>query len=403
MQSPSFQKENIFFMLGHFSTDLAHGSLPVILAYMYQAGHITSYSQIALLLMANTFINALVQPLAGSLSDAKPRPYLMSIGILLSFLGVMFIGVVHNELLLYCLVCVNGLGSAIFHPAGGKMANIFGKAKLGKNMSIFSVGGNAGMAIGPFYFTGLYLIFSLNATLLMCIPGIIMIIIFLYKNRYYYVMAKREQDLVKNAQKNNVEQEDRRGFLLLLLLLFLRSSGWFSLTAFLSLYYMHSFGVQDEIASIINGVVFIFGTLATFLGGTISDLFGFRKLIVVSSFASLPFIFIFVLSHNPILSTMGLIPFAFLFFTAMSPCVVLGQKFLCHHVGMSTGFTIGLSMSFGGMIAPLLGKVGDSYGIENIMYIVCALICFASLSTLLLPKTKESQSNCEDKCYYSQS
>lgn len=153
-------KENLFFMAGHFATDLCHGSMPIILAYMYQQGRLDSYSSVALLMMANTILNALIQPIAGNLADSKPRPYLMSIGIACAFLGVMFIGTVQNQILLYSLVCLNGIGSAIFHPAGGKMANTFGGAKLGKSMSIFSVGGNFGFACGPFYFTGLYILRS---------------------------------------------------------------------------------------------------------------------------------------------------------------------------------------------------------------------------------------------------
>ncbi|MCR5085531.1 MAG: MFS transporter [Succinivibrionaceae bacterium] len=386
MQPVPYQKESLLFMLGHFATDISHGSLPVILAYMFQAGRIGTYSEVALLLMANTIINALVQPLAGLLADSRPRPWLMSVGIFFSFLGVMLIGVTHDQAPLYFLVCLNGLGSAIFHPAGGKMANVFGKARLGRNMSIFSVGGNAGMAAGPFYFTAFYVLFSLDATLMMCLPGIVMIAIFLRRNRYYTLMARRDQSRAEHARGRGGMEEDRRGFLLLLALLFLRSSGWFSLTAFLALYLMHRFGVQDELAAIINGVAYVFGTLATFLGGTISDRFGFRRLVVVSSFAAVPFALGFALSPSALLATLSLIPLAFLFFAGMSPCVVLGQKFLCRHVGMSTGFTIGLSMSFGGLVAPILGKVGDTYGVGTIMYCVAGLLSAAALCSLLLPR-----------------
>ena len=103
-------KENLFFMAGHFATDLCHGSMPIILAYMYQQGRLDSYSSVALLMMANTILNALIQPIAGNLADSKPRPYLMSIGIACAFLGVMFIGTVQNQILLYSLVCLNGIG-----------------------------------------------------------------------------------------------------------------------------------------------------------------------------------------------------------------------------------------------------------------------------------------------------
>ncbi len=379
-------KENIFFMLGHFATDISHGSLPIILAYMYQAGRLDSYSSVAMLMMANTILNALVQPFAGNLADSKPRPYLMSLGIFLSFSGVMFIGLVQNQILLYSLVCLNGIGGAIFHPAGGKLANTFGKAKLGKSMSIFSVGGNAGMAMGPFYFTGLYILFGLDATLAMCVPGLIMIAIFTLKNRYYVVASRKEQHNVARAKVDNTQKENIRGFVILVGVLFLRSAGWFSFVSFLSLYYMHNLKVTDEIATLLNGMVCLCGAIATYFGGTISDRLGFNKIVSLSSLLSIPFIVSFTLTSDPVFATLLLIPFSILYFAAMSPTVVIGQKFLCHHVGMATGFTIGLSMSFGGLIAPLVGKLGDAYGIEYVMYAVAVFITCAALASTFIPK-----------------
>ena len=381
-------RENMLFMLGHFATDISHGSLPIILAYMYQAGKIDSYSSVAMLMMANTILNAIVQPFAGNLADSGPRPYLMSIGIALSFIGVMFIGLVDNQILLYTLVCINGLGSAIFHPAGGKLANVFGKAKLGRNMSIFSVGGNAGMAVGPFYFTGFYILFGLNATLAMCIPGIVMIIIYTLKNRYYTIACQRELLRSRNIRNSTEQKENVRGFIILVCLLFIRSAGWFSFVSFLSLYYMHNLRVSDEVATLLNGMVCLCGAVATFSGGTISDRIGFNRIVTIASFMSLPFIALFTLTDNPIVATLLLIPFSFMFFAAMSPTVVIGQKFLCNHVGMATGFTIGLSMSFGGLIAPLMGKLGDNYGIATTMQAVAVLLTVAAVITLFLPKVE---------------
>ena len=76
-------------------------------------------------------------------------------------------------------------------------------------------------------------------------------------------------------------------------------------------------------------------------------------------------------------------------FTAMSPTVVVGQKFLCKHVGMASGFTIGLSMSFGGLVSPLMGKLGDIYGIEYTMYGVAVFIALAAIGTLFIPKVEK--------------
>lgn len=70
----------------------------------------------------------------------------------------------------------------------------------------------------------------------------------------------------------------------------------------------------------------------------------------------------------------------------MSPTVVVGQKLLCKHVGMATGFTVGSSMSFGGIIAPIMGKLGDNYGIEYTMYAVAIFIILSALGSFCIPK-----------------
>ncbi|MBR1612145.1 MAG: MFS transporter [Succinivibrio sp.] len=387
-ENNSNTKENLLFMCGHFATDLCHGSMPVILAYMYQAGRLGSYSQVALLMMANTILNAIVQPLAGNLADRKPRPYLMSIGIFLACLGVMFLGLVENQILLYALVCLNGIGASIFHPEGGKMTHAFGGKKQGKSMSIFSVGGNAGFAAGPFFFTGLYILFGLDATLALFVPGFVMIVIFMMKNRYYTIMCQRmeRRSVAKKAGAEN--EENIRGFAILVAMLFLRSAGWFSFTSFISLYYMHHMGVQDEIATLINGAICLCGAIATFSGGTISDRVGFNRMVTVAAFLGIPFISLFTLTDNVYLATVMLLAFSFLFYTQMSPTVVIGQKLLCRHVGMATGFTIGLSMSFGGLVSPLMGKLGDVYGIESIMYAVAVFMILAAFMSLFIPKVK---------------
>ena len=178
-------KENFFIMGGHLADDLCQGALPAILAFMYVEGRLTSYADVAFLVMAATLMNAAAQPLTGLWADKRPRPYLMCLGMLTAAAGIMFTGLVESFWILCLLVAVNGLGAAVFHPAAGKLANIFAKQHVGKGMSIFSVGGNIGYALGPLYFTAGYMIFGLKATLLICLPALVMAVIFIGRNRFY--------------------------------------------------------------------------------------------------------------------------------------------------------------------------------------------------------------------------
>lgn len=378
-------RNNLLFMGGHFANDLCQNSLPIILAYMYQAGMLESYSQVAMLIMANTVLNTVVQPVSGMLADSKPRPWIMSLGLGLTVFGIMFTGLTSHLWLLFVLVCLNGMGSSIFHPYGGMLTHVFAGARPGRSMSVFSVGGNLGMACGPFFFTFFYLFCGLNATLFYCLPGLVMITLFLRRNRLYTVACERS--LENRRHRGAAEGRDNvPAFVKLVAVLFLRSAGWYSVATFLTLYFMHRLGVADEISSTLNGTVCLFGALATFLGGLISDKVGIKRLINVTSLCSVPFIALFPWTQSPTLATLLIIGFTFMYFASMSPIVVVGQHLLPNHVGMATGFTIGLAMGFGGLVAPLVGKLGDLYGIETVFYCVACFITLAALGTLLIPR-----------------
>lgn len=373
-------KENLLIMGGHLADDLCQGSLPAILAFMYQEGKLSSYADVAFLIMATTIVNAIAQPLTGYLSDKKPRPYLMCLGMLIAALGVAFIGFIDNYLLLCAAVAVNGIGVATFHPSAGKLANIFAGKKVGRGMSIFSVGGNIGYAIGPLYFTAGYMLFGLKATILILIPALIMAFIFIRRNRKYLIYSKRTEARTRRRLNDATVKDNYFGTFLLILLVFARSAAMFSLTTFLPLYFMHELGQKEEVSTLANTIVAGAGAIATLIGGPMADRFGFTQWVRFTSVVCVPFGVLFILTHNPLLSVAALIPLALFYYAAMSPIVVIGQKMLPQHVGMATGITIGLGISFGGIIAPVLGNLGDKFGLDATML---AVVCLTGLSALL--------------------
>ena len=384
-------KENFFIMGGHLADDLCQGALPAILAFMYVEGRLTSYADVAFLVMAATLMNAAAQPLTGLWADKRPRPYLMCLGMLTAAAGIMFTGLVESFWILCLLVAVNGLGAAVFHPAAGKLANIFAKQHVGKGMSIFSVGGNIGYALGPLYFTAGYMIFGLKATLLICLPALVMAVIFIGRNRFYTLATKRQENRVKRRAAAAALKEDYAGLTILLALVFARSAAMFSLTTFLPLYFMHELSLNEESAALTNSAVALCGAAATLIGGTFSDKYGFTRLVRLSSLLAVPFAVLFVLADNAVLALCLLIPLAMIFYTAMSPIVVLGQRYLCLHLGLATGLTVGLGITFGGIVAPALGKVGDAYGLTCVMFIIAGLFALSAVISLFLPRTSEER------------
>ena len=135
-------------MLGHLCADLGGGALPAILPFLIAQKGIT-YTQAAGLTFALSSIGSAIQPIFGSMADKTSRPWLMSLGIFMAGCGISSLGFLDSYWAMFVAVAFTGIGAALFHPDGGRMANYVSGEKKGKGISLFAVGGNMGGACGP--------------------------------------------------------------------------------------------------------------------------------------------------------------------------------------------------------------------------------------------------------------
>jgi MFS transporter, FSR family, fosmidomycin resistance protein len=376
-------KENYLLMLGHFATDICQGSLSAALAVMFAHGILHSNLEVSLLVLAATLISSIIQPVFGYISDLKPRPYLMGVGMLTAGLGLMFIGFFDSFYLLFALITIMGVGVAIFHPEGSKMANcVSSGANKGKGMSIFSVGGNLGFAVGPLLISGSTYLLGLPGILVIGIPAIITTIIYFCRNSKYVEYSNREIQKRKNEAN---EKESYSGFGLLTLMIFFRSVVLFGLTTFIPLYFMQRFELSAQTASINLTIIATCAAFASLIGGALADKIGFQKVQFYSSAIAVPCMIVFCLCGNYAAATIALIPVALSIYGTLSVSMVLGQKFLCNHVGFASGITIGLGITFGGITSPLLGYIGDNYGLVYTMWTICIAVVFTAIFAWFVP------------------
>jgi FSR family fosmidomycin resistance protein-like MFS transporter len=66
--------------------------------------------------------------------------------------------------------------------------------------------------------------------------------------------------------------------------------------------------------------------------------------------------------------------------------VALGQQYLPNRVGLSSGITLGIVVGVGGMVSPILGSIGDLYGLTVVLYILAVIAAVGLLGTLLIKK-----------------
>ncbi|HBF37908.1 MAG TPA: MFS transporter, partial [Firmicutes bacterium] len=158
-------------MAGHMFTDINQGALPAILPFLIVEKNL-SYAAAAGLVFAENFVQSMVQPLFGHYADRLSKPWLMYFGVLIAGLGLAATGFFTNYWALFSAVAVSAIGIAAFHPQGARLANQVSGEKKGAGISIFSVGGNLGFAVGPILTTTFLLIWGLKGTVLLIVPAV---------------------------------------------------------------------------------------------------------------------------------------------------------------------------------------------------------------------------------------
>src|SRR5207247_187315 len=97
-------------------------------------------------------------------SDRHSLPWLMPAGLLLAGAGLAAAGLVHPYGLTFAAITVSGLGVAAYHPEASRYANYVSGRRHATGMSLFSVGGNAGFALGRLPFVPLYYVGTLHTS-----------------------------------------------------------------------------------------------------------------------------------------------------------------------------------------------------------------------------------------------
>ena len=371
-------------MMGHLCADLSGGALPALLPFLMAEKGIT-YAAAAGLTFALSSIGSLIQPVFGSMADKTSRPWLMSLGILMAGCGVSMLGFIDSYWMMFIAVAFTGIGSALFHPDGGRMANYVAGEKKGKGISLFSVGGNMGGALGPMLAVlGISLFGGLKGAALLAIPPILMSAFMVTQNGRFAEFASEGVRATRAAMKAG-QKDDWKSFSKLTLVVFLRSIIGVSMSTIIPLFWLNVLMQSESRSGSVTTIISLSGAVATLIGGRLADKYGFNKVIRTGLTMLIPFMAVVALSRSVVLSTIMLIPMAMSLNLAFSPSVALGQKFVPNHIGLASGITMGLASSFGGVVSPLLGRVADVKGVEFILWILVGLAVLACIASWFVP------------------
>jgi FSR family fosmidomycin resistance protein-like MFS transporter len=249
-------------------------------------------------------------------------------------------------------------------------------------MSLFSVGGNVGFALGPILMTPLLVIFGLHGTLFAVIPTWIMAAILFHELPR---LRKFRLDVVAGRVQKGDYHEAWGPFVLLAGVIALRSFVYFGLVTFIPLYYVGHLHTSKAFGNAALAAMLLGGALGTLTGGPLADRFG-RRQVLIGSMCLLPPLLVGFLVSGPVLGVFFATLAGATTIATFAVTIVMGQEYLPGRLGVAAGVTIGLSIGLGGVGAPLLGLLADAHGLQSVFELIAVLPFAALLLVLALPR-----------------
>jgi MFS transporter, FSR family, fosmidomycin resistance protein len=382
--APPDYKSVALLSAAHLCDDINQGVVPAMLPFFIATYHLT-YASAAGLVLAQTLSSSVIQPLFGMLADRRSSPWLIPAGLSLAGIGVAISGSAPTYGLIFAAIALSGIGISAFHPEAARRVRYLSGTRQATTMSLFTVGGMIGFALGPLLITPTMMALGTRGAIVLTIPVLTMAVVVSYNLPRLAAVEPPKLVAGSSLQVQGVERWN--DFVRLTLVVILRSIAFFGLNTFLPLYWtavLHGSKAGGGMALTTLATSVAVGTL---LGGRMADRYGRKTIIAASLGMVVPLLLIFLNIRGSGAAGLMLVPIGIAVSAANSVTVVLGQDYLPNRVGLAAGVTLGLSMTIGGMLTPALGSVADHYGLRMAMLLVALVPSLAFAMSLTLHET----------------
>jgi FSR family fosmidomycin resistance protein-like MFS transporter len=370
----------------HMLNDTIQSLIPAIYPLVKDSFSL-NFSQIGLITLVFQMSSSLLQPVVGALTDKKPFPYALPIGMGFSLIGLVILSLAGSFHIVLLSVGLIGVGSSVFHPEASRMAHAASGGKRGLAQSIFQVGGNAGSSFGPLLAALIVAPFGQFNVIYFSLAALIAIIVLYRIGGWYKPKALRALVLKKHKVQVERSSYPKRtviwAVVILLILIFSKYFYLSSITSYFTFYLIDKFNLSVQ-GSQIHLFMFLFAVAAgTMIGGPIGDRIGRKYVIWASILGAAPFALALPYA-NLFWTTILSIIIGFILASAFSAILVYAQELLPGKIGMVSGLFFGFAFGMGGIGSALLGQLADLTSISYVYYI-CSFLPLLGLIAAFLP------------------
>ena len=372
----------ILLSMGHMMTDLNTSALPALLPFLKDALGL-SYAMAGTIMLFSNLTSSVIQPFFGYITDRKSFLWFLPLGVFLAALGIALLGWASSYERIVFLVILSGVGVAIYHPEGWRIANFFAGEKKATGMSIFGVGGNLGFAFGPLMAIVLVKALGLKGSAFFLIPGMAMAGVFLF-SRFWRVSRPSVRPSPALTPTGTSARSVLYPMSLLLGMVVFRSWAHIGLMTFIPFYYINYMKGDPMQAGNLLFAFLTAGTFGTLAGGPLADRFGHKKIVLFSLGLTTPFLVLFLLSSG-FWSFIFFIVAGFILIFSFTVSMVMGQFFMPKSLGMVSGLIVGLAIGTGGIGAAVLGLFADRWGVPLTLWVIAFIPWAAFILGALIP------------------
>ncbi|MCQ6265379.1 MFS transporter [Fictibacillus sp. WQ 8-8] len=371
----------------HLLNDAMQAVIPAIFPILEKSMNL-SFAQLGWIAFSLNITSSIMQPVVGWYTDRTTSPYLLPLGMASSLIGMVGIAYSNNFTYILLSVILIGLGSAVFHPEGSRVAYMAAGKRRGLAQSIYQVGGNTGNSLAPVMTALVFVPFGQFGAIWFTSAAAMAIIVLVFVSGWYRSRLVNFPRVTKKPSKKAANPKRKKQIIfavcLLVFLVFARSWYFSGISNFYQFYLIKDYGLSIRHAQYYIFVFLAAGVLGTFFGGPMADRLGKRNMIFWSMLGSAPLAlllpYVSLIWIYPIFLLLG-----FILMTSFSVTVVYAQELLPGRIGMVSGLIVGLAFGMGALGSVILGNLADAFSVHFIMVLV-SFFPIAGILTFLLPR-----------------
>lgn len=368
----------VIFMSGHFSNDLLVGVLPVLFPIFKREFGLDN-AQLGLVTLGYSIASSLTQPLFGHISDKIRRYWFPPVIVLWGGIFVGLYGFAIGFWSLFTLAILAGLGSAAFHPLGAtNAAGVVHDHHRNTSMSLYTVAGTGGFALGPIVAVGFTSVFGIHGTICFTVLAAFAAILMFIELRKLNARGLLNQGRAVQSQSSTVPPVDYRMLAKVILAIMMRSWSFMAILQFTPLWY-DDLGRSEALYGALVTVVTLISALGTLAGGWFADRVGGRLVVVGSLAMTIPAMLIYIhFPGNGAFATGS--AYGFLSDSSTAIALLAAQRLMPGRTGVASSMILGLGFVSGGLGVPIVGRIIDSVGYTSGL----TMLVFVNLAAVLI-------------------